>query len=90
VDKDVVAAAFAYKKRRRGVAVVAALLLVFVGASAVGQMTQDRIGMIFALLVVIGFVLFMWKDWRCPACGKRLGPEFGGGECPHCSTRLSA
>jgi len=81
--------AFEQKKRHRRNAIIAGLLLEFVGASAVGQILGDTAGLVFFLLVIIGFLAYMWWDWRCPACRKRLAPEFAHGACPHCGTRLT-
>lgn len=80
--------AFAQKRRRRIIALVVAAALLFLGASAVGQMFGDRYGMITALLVVIGFIVFVWRDWRCPVCGHALHADFKQRHCSHCGARL--
>jgi len=33
---------------------------------------------------------FIWLDWRCPECGKRLGRPSPAMQCPHCGTALTA
>ena len=78
------------RRRRRFVGtLVAAAVLMFVGASAIGQIFGDRYGMITLLVVLIGALVFIWRDWRCPACRKGLGVEFRPRVCPHCGARLA-
>ena len=68
------------RRRRRFVGtLVAAAVLMFVGASAIGQIFGDRYGMITLLVVLIGALVFIWRDWRCPACRKGLGSSSGRG-----------
>lgn len=80
--------AYARKRRRRIYAALVAVFLLFVGASAVGQIFGDRYGMVTAVVVLVGFLVFVWRDWRCPACGHALGAEFDQRHCPYCGTRL--
>jgi len=82
--------AFARKKRHRRNGVIAFLLSEFILTSAIGQMTSDRIGLITFLLVFVVFAAYLWWDWTCPACRKRLPQEFWKGSCPHCGEQLSA
>jgi len=79
-----------YERKRRGLitALIVAVVLLFAGSSAIGQIFGDRWGMITLLVVIIGFLLFVWKYWRCPSCGKHLGPELSHRRCPHCGVRL--
>ena len=43
---------------------------------------------LYAVSVIVCIVLFaVW--WRCPHCGKHLGPSFRDiNYCPHCSKEL--
>lgn len=83
-----VIAEYQRRRRRRTVAVVVAFVLLFFGISMVAQMIGDRPAQIGAILIVVGLLVFVWRDWRCPACSKRLGPELQHKECPHCGARL--
>ncbi len=38
-------------------------------------------------LILFGLV-FSFKNWRCPACGKYLGRSFGPRHCPKCGVAL--
>ena len=80
--------AFAEKRRRRIIALVVALVLLFVGSSAVGQIFGDKYGMLTAVLVLVGAIAFIWWDWRCPACGHPLHADFNQRHCAYCGTRL--
>lgn len=80
---------FHRRRRRRTVAVVVALVLLFFGVSMLAQMVGDRPAQVSAILILVGLLAFIWKDWRCPACEKSLGPEFQYKHCPHCGERLA-
>lgn len=80
---------FQRKKRHRRNAIFAFLLTEFIATSAIGQMTTDRIGLITFLVVLVGYLIYIWWDWSCPACHKRLPPEFWNGSCPHCGQKLT-
>lgn len=80
---------YARRHRRRTIALAVALVLLFIGVSMLAQMVADRPAQIAAVLILIGFLLFIWKDWRCPACHKNLGPELHYKRCPHCGAQLT-
>lgn len=42
------------------------------------------------LFLFLGLSLFLWRDWRCPACGQPLASEFSYTYCARCGARLSA
>ncbi|MBP2017350.1 rubredoxin [Symbiobacterium terraclitae] len=44
-----------------------------------------------AVAVGIGgaYLGFIWLDWRCPECGKRLGRPSPVMQCPHCGAALT-
>ncbi len=45
-----------------------------------------------AVAIGIGgaYFCFIWYDWRCPECGKRLGRPAPAMQCVHCGAALTA
>ena len=38
--------------------------------------------------LVLGVLLFSFRNWRCPACDRYLGREMGHRFCPKCGVAL--
>lgn len=89
VDQEQIFLAFARKQVRKGIALGVALGLLFLGYLAAGYLTEGLV-MALALAIFGGIMLFLWIDWRCPACDHTLGREFSYKHCPHCGQRLTA
>jgi len=39
-------------------------------------------------VIIASYVGFTSRNWRCPSCGKRLGPDINRRICKKCGTRL--
>ena len=38
--------------------------------------------------LIAGVLMFSFRNWRCPACGRYLGREMGPRFCPKCGVAL--
>jgi hypothetical protein len=82
-------------RRKRQIALAIPLIVLIVAAA----MTSDkRTGVVFGLpqsvagpvflAVMIGALLFSFRNWRCPACHKYLGKEISPRFCAKCGAAL--
>jgi hypothetical protein len=46
------------------------------------------LGPISLVAVVVGWVIFQGRNWRCPACDKHLGRAFNPRHCRGCGVEL--
>jgi hypothetical protein len=46
------------------------------------------LGPIALVAIVIGWVIFNGRNWRCPACGNYLGRAFNPRHCRRCGIEL--
>jgi len=87
------------RQRRRQIAVGTAAIVIVIGAGVAGEM-EIGIGigigipggiLLFTFIfTILGSLLFVFANWRCPACKNHFG--FGGsvnqGYCPKCGVLL--
>ena len=48
------------------------------------------LGPISLVVIVVGWVIFNSRNWRCPACDKHLGRAFNPKRCHRCGIELRA
>jgi len=85
-----------YGKRRRNQIVLAALILPLIlvvvfsedrnSGTLLGYSVQEA-GPVF-LAVILGALVFSFRNWRCPACNKYLGRNLNPKFCHHCGVEL--
>lgn len=79
---------FARKRERRAIALGILLGMLLLGIPLLADRLTSLSATILAAALFGGFGLFLWIDWRCPACDRHLGREFRHPYCSHCGTRL--
>lgn len=88
MDQERIFLAYAHRRRRRLIAMAVTLGLLGLEALFARDLTESS-ATVVAFLILGGFLLFLWIDWRCPACDGHLGREFSQRHCSHCGTRLT-
>jgi hypothetical protein len=85
----------AYAKRLRKQLLVIVLLvavmapLPFIEDSATFfRLSGAVLGPIALVVIVIGWMIFNGRNWRCPACDKYLGRAFNPKHCRRCGIEL--
>ena len=48
----------------------------------------DAVWITVFLVLVLGAILFSFRNWRCPACDRYLGRSIGPSFCPKCGVAL--
>lgn len=88
---------FAARRRRQMLVAVpfVALIVGFVALARAGQADGENLMgvplLVWAaafLALVVGVLVFAFRNWRCPACGKYLGREMGPRFCSKCGVAL--
>jgi hypothetical protein len=67
-------------------AALAALALTDDGATLFGL--SDEVLGPFALVAMVGAMIFSVRNWNCPACNRGLGRAFNPKHCPKCGIEL--
>ncbi len=84
---------FRQRQSRQLLAIVLALLIIVFLAlvhrrpDLFGEIPRKTVAGL-QLIVVVAFVGFTARNWRCPACKKYLGPDINRALCRKCGTRL--
>jgi hypothetical protein len=87
-------AAYALRRKRQlavsAPLVVLVLALVFTKDHVGGTLlaTFSSVAVPLFLIVVVGALIFSFRNWRCPACGKYLGRSFNPKHCQSCGVAL--
>lgn len=68
-------------------AVMAALAFTEKGDTFFG-LSQAVFASISLVAIVVGWVIFNGRNWRCPACDKYLGRAFNPKRCRSCGIEL--
>jgi len=71
-------------KRIRQMTVTGVVLMLGWGFMALGEQK----GIMMFIPVVIGYGIFTFKNWRCPACNKSLRRTWNPRNCPICGIQL--
>ncbi|MFZ5826098.1 MAG: hypothetical protein ACOY94_17520 [Bacillota bacterium] len=79
---------FARKRERRAIALGILLLTIFLGLPLLGAKLSQVAAAAIAGAGLVGLLIYLWIDWRCPKCDRHLGREFKHTHCSHCGTRL--
>jgi hypothetical protein len=84
-------------RRRKTRQVYAIFLTVFLLISLVwkvghpgfflGELSRPTVSLL-EVIVIAGFLLFSAANWRCPVCGRYLGPDINSRGCRKCGTKL--
>lgn len=84
-------------RRRKARQVYAIILAVFLLISLVwkmghpgfflGELSRPTVSLL-EIIVIAGFLLFSTVNWRCPACGRYLGPDIDPRGCRKCGAKL--
>jgi hypothetical protein len=88
-------AEFARRRKRQLAATVPFFVVVLAIAVSQGKKSDELFGLSppvwipIAVLVFVGLLLFSFQNWRCPACNKYLGKNWGPRFCPKCGVALS-
>ena len=86
---------FARRRKRQILATIPFLVVVLAIAMASGKSSDQLLGLPVtiwgpvAAVVFIGTIAFAFQNWRCPACNKYLGKNWGPRFCPNCGVALS-
>jgi hypothetical protein len=83
-------------RRKRQIILAVPLVAIFIGFAL---LADDRnggvvLGMPAAvvapafLVLVVGAIVFSFRNWRCPACDKYLGKGINPRFCPNCGVAL--
>ena len=48
----------------------------------------DTVWITSFLVLVLGAIVFSFRNWRCPACDRYLGRSIGPSFCPKCGVAL--
>jgi hypothetical protein len=68
-------------------AVMALLAFTEDGATFFG-LSGAVLGTISLVAIVVGWVIFQGRNWRCPACDEHLGRAFNPRHCRRCGIEL--
>ena len=85
---------FAARRKRQllaSLAVVPMLLIVFTADEKAGTALAGiplAVVAPIAFLLIVGLLVFSFRNWRCPACEKYLGKGIGPAFCPKCGVAL--
>lgn len=92
--EDHVLKEFERRKSRQLTAIVLALFLLFSllwkirhPGIVLGELSRPA-AFVLELILIAAFVLFSALNWRCPACGRYLGPNISPRGCRKCGARL--
>jgi hypothetical protein len=86
---------FARRRKRQLLATIPLLVVVLAIAMGSGKSSNQLFGLPVtiwgpvAAAVFIGTFAFAFQNWRCPACNKYLGKDWGPRFCPKCGVALS-
>lgn len=88
------------ERRKRQLILAVILLPLVIGVQLMrhgeGGGTLEAIGLTEAAAgkaffgLVVGALLFSFKNWRCPACDAYLGRSVGHKFCPKCGVKFTA
>jgi hypothetical protein len=85
---------FERRRSRQLTAIVLALFLLFsllwkIGHPGIllGELSRSA-ATVLEVILIAAFVLFSAFNWRCPACGRYLGPNINPRGCRNCRARL--
>jgi rRNA maturation endonuclease Nob1 len=94
LNPDQIKEEFAKRKKRQYI-LSAPIILFLVAAMLVSKHSEIKmfglsngiiVGLAFALVLV--FVIYTIRNWRCPACEKYLGRSISIDFCPKCGVKL--
>ena len=71
-----------FKKRKRNQIIGTIIVSI---AMVVVIITEGNIS---PVVIIIGVVIFSFKNWRCPNCNKYLGKSLSPKFCQHCGEEL--
>ncbi len=86
---------FARRRKRQLLGTIPLFVAVIAVALASGNKSEEILGLPVAVwgtavaLIFIGTFAFALQNWRCPACNKYLGKNWGPRYCPGCGVELS-
>lgn len=94
LSNDEIKKQFKLRKKKQWLAIIPAViflagyqLLAWQGPSRIAGWPRQILLYPFMLFVMVAIV-FIYINWRCPACRKYLGLTFRGRICPKCGAEL--
>lgn len=90
MEENEVMMEFKRRKKKQIFAVILLLPVMFIDVwdTNTGQ-DSGELGCILRVLLILGIIIFSFKNWRCPSCNAYLGKRMSMKHCPNCGEKLA-